>query len=127
VGDGGSFERTTLIIKNIGFPFQLKLYYLGQNLEDRLWVPNHPDSPIWLLDYSPSTSTILLDVPSPSIVDLIELQSEGFNILLILPPTQEQLVVLHPVPKKTTRILLARGLDDILNHSGVEGSLLIKE
>jgi len=126
VGDGGSFERRALIIKDIGFSFNLKLYNLGQDLEDRLWIPNHPDPPIWFPDHSPSTSKVLLDVPSPSIVDLIELQSEGFNILLILPPTQEQLVVLHPVPKKTTRSLFTRGLNNILNHSGVEESLLIK-
>jgi len=96
-------------LNSFSLSFHLKLHNLGQNLEDRLWIPNQSDSPIWLSYNSSPASTVLLNVPRLSIVDLIELQGA----------TQEQLVVFHPIPKKTTRILIARGLNNVLYHSRV--------
>ena len=51
--------------------FKFKLNNLGEDLKDRLWIPNHSDSPMWFSYNSSPSSNILLNVPSPSIVDLI--------------------------------------------------------
>jgi len=84
VGGIDKFE----LLSTYEVPFKFKLNNLGEDLEDRLCIPNHPESPIWLPYYSPPTSTILLDVLSPSIIDLNELQATKFAKGLSIFPSQ---------------------------------------